>query len=97
MTTTDSSGLDSELPRAVQNGMSMEEYHTWMFLADKEAGTEPYTYVIKQSDLTAFIRSSEVATRIDELQRLLMIGGVNIQVNDYAVDRIKSLKEAKLL
>ncbi len=42
-------------PRAVQNGMSQEEYDTWMFLADKAASDEPYTYMIKQSDLTKWL------------------------------------------
>lgn len=48
---------EDKRPRAVINGMPQEEYNTWMFLADKEAGIKPYTYVIKQSDLTDFIQA----------------------------------------
>ena len=58
-------------PRAVKNGMSQAEYDTWMFLVDKLTVNEPYTYAIKQSDLTAFITSqtkkAELKGRIDGL------------------------------
>lgn len=59
-----------ELPRAVQNGMSQEEHDTWMFLSDKKALDEPYTFAVKQSDLTKFlqkyIRREQLLNEIDE-------------------------------
>ena len=55
----------SNLPRAVQNGMSMAEYATWIFLADKEASTDAYTYIIKQSDLTHFLADEIEKTLLD--------------------------------
>lgn len=45
----------TEPSRAVKSGMSQAEYDTWMFLADKETGTKPYTFLIRQSDLTEFL------------------------------------------
>lgn len=59
----------SDLPRAVQNGMSQAEYDTWMFLADKPALDEPYTYAIKQVDLTRLIRSiQEKSNSVDRFE-----------------------------
>lgn len=51
-------------PMAVKNGMSQAEYDTWKFLSDKEACNEPYTYKIKQSDLTKLIAQSEKRAEI---------------------------------
>lgn len=65
--------VNDDRPRAVQNGMSQEEYDTWMFLADKKGLEEPYTFAIKQSDLTKFIhRQQQKAVRElkDDLKRL---------------------------
>jgi hypothetical protein len=63
-----------ELPRAVQNGMSPEEYATWMFLADKKALDEPYTFAIEQTELTKFLRdytAAQVAAASPAAQRRL--------------------------
>ena len=69
-TTTSELGEILDRPRAVQNGMSQEEYDTWMFLTDKKALDEPYTFAIKQSDLTKFlqkyIRREQLLNEIDE-------------------------------
>ena len=69
-TTTSELGEILKMPRAVQNGMSQEEYDTWMFLTDKKALDEPYTFAIKQSDLTKFlqkyIRREQLLNEIDE-------------------------------
>lgn len=69
-TTTSELGEILKMPRAVQNGMSQEEYDTWMFLSDKKALDEPYTFAIKQSDLTKFlqkyIRREQLLNEIDE-------------------------------
>lgn len=69
-TTTSELGEILDRPRAVQNGMSQEEYDTWMFLSDKKALDEPYTFAIKQSDLTKFlqkyIRREQLLNEIDE-------------------------------
>lgn len=56
------SKYSNDLPRAVQNGMSQAEYDTWMFLADKRGLDEEYTYAIKQSDLTKFLREYRTNT-----------------------------------
>lgn len=63
--------VDDELPRAVQNGMSQEEYDTWMFLNGKRALNEPYTYAIKQSDLTRFVHQQQQKAVRETLERLL--------------------------
>lgn len=55
-----------ELPRAVQNGMSQEEHDTWMFLSDKKALDEPYTFAVKQSDLTKFLQGYILKSKVIE-------------------------------
>lgn len=81
--TTQSNSSRDEMPRAVRNGMSLAEYDTWMFLADKEALDEPYTYKINQSDITALI-NAEVRQALDKLEaqsvELPMSSGENIQL-----------------
>lgn len=61
-------------PRAVKNGMSQDEYDTWLFLANKPACSEPYTYIIKQSEITAWVANliaiKELESRIDERENM---------------------------
>lgn len=56
------SKYSNDLPLAVKNGMSQAEYDTWLFLADKRGLDEEYTYAIKQSDLTEFLREYRTNT-----------------------------------
>lgn len=65
-TTTSELGEILDRPRAVQNGMSQEEYDTWMFLTDKKALDEPYTFAIKQSDLTKFLQGYILKSKVIE-------------------------------
>lgn len=65
-TTTSELGEILKMPRAVQNGMSQEEYDTWMFLTDKKALDEPYTFAIKQSDLTKFLQGYILKSKVIE-------------------------------
>lgn len=62
-------------PRAVKNGMSQAEYDIWMFLSDKKALKEPYTFAVRQSELIKFIQSnyipnSEVEKQIEAAEKL---------------------------
>lgn len=94
--TTPLSNAD-ELPRAVQNGMSPEEHATWMFLTDKKALDEPYTFAIKQSDLTKFITTYAeqfaTAARIDAYADCGSKGGDGTEVRAYAKSRADGLSE----
>lgn len=56
------SKYSNDPPIAVQNGMSQAEYDTWMFLGDKPALDQEYTYAIKQSDLTKLLRDYRINT-----------------------------------
>jgi hypothetical protein len=42
--------------------------------------------------LSALIERERKEARIDELQRLAMTAGVNIEVNDYTIDRLAELR-----
>jgi hypothetical protein len=51
---------DEELPRAVQNGMSQQEYDVWMWAAPKYLdGYEPYTVKAPISEVIKFIESRD--------------------------------------
>jgi len=60
----------SREPRAIQNGMSPAEYATWMFLSDKDSGIEPYSYIVRQEDLTRFLQKQNTLSSINELERI---------------------------
>lgn len=84
-TTTSELGEILKMPRAVQNGMSQEEYDTWIFLSDKKALDEPYTFAIKQSDLTKFlqkyIRREDLAGLIPEKYEHLEIDYEDLKID----------------
>lgn len=83
---------NDERPRAVQNGMSQAEYDTWMFLAEKESLDEPYTYAIKQSDLTTFINRYTQKMILAELEG---IPGATLSDGraKYIADRITTIEK----
>lgn len=95
MTTQTPTNNNDERPRAVQNGMSQAEYDTWIFLAEKEALDEPYTYAIKQSDLTAFLRYYTQKMVVAELKDLPtdIIDGDRIVYTVDIADRITTIEK----